>query len=136
MNNFTSLGIWQLAQNFFFKVHEISCHSALQRDVYVKNELLRASLSIPLFIAEGAGMNKPEEFTDFLQKARGSLDEVCSLLFVLEKIQPHLFPTLALRGEAAEIRLELNRVLQKLRSDKIQNHLDASYGQVRPSDIK
>ena len=46
----------------------------------VISQLKRASVSIPLNIAEGAGRNTDKEFRHFLHIARGSLSEVNTIL--------------------------------------------------------
>ncbi|HAP69180.1 MAG TPA: four helix bundle protein [Flavobacteriales bacterium] len=46
----------------------------------VISQLKRASVSIPLNIAEGVGRNTDKEFRHFLHIARGSLSEVNTIL--------------------------------------------------------
>ena len=114
MYNFTTLRVWQASQGFFLKIHELSYHSFFERNRYQQNQLLRASLSVPLNIAEGAGRGRSKEFAYFLRIARGSLDEVVSLLFILEKLQPQVFPVEELRAEASGIRAAINALHGKI----------------------
>ena len=114
MYNFTTLRVWQASQDFFIKVHELSYHSYFERNRYLQNQLLRASLSVSLNIAEGAGRGRSKEFAYFLRIARGSLDEVLSLLYILDKLQPQVFPLKELRDEASGIRAAINSLHGKI----------------------
>ena len=111
MIDYTSLRVWHSSQGFFLKVHELSYHSFFSREPYLKNQLLRATLSIHLNIAEGSGRGRDKEFAYFLRISRGSLDEVVSLLYILEKLQPGVFQTETLIDEAKSLKISLNALL-------------------------
>jgi len=51
------------------------------------SQLKRASVSIPLNVAEGAAKNTKKEFIHFLYIARGSSSEVDTLLILLMELQ-------------------------------------------------
>ena len=113
MIDYTSLRVWHSSQGFFLKVHELSYHSFFSRELYLKNQLLRATLSIHLNIAEGSGRGRDKEFAYFLRISRGSLDEVVSLLYILEKLQPGVFQTDTLIDEAKSLKISLNALLSR-----------------------
>ena len=116
MIDYTSLRVWHSSQGFFLKVHELSYHSFFSREPYLKNQLLRATLSIHLNIAEGSGRGRDKEFAYFLRISRGSLDEVVSLLYILEKLQPGVFQTDTLIDEAKSLKISLNALLSRTRA--------------------
>jgi four helix bundle protein len=122
MIDYTSLRVWHSSQNFFLKVHELSYHSFFSREFYLKNQLLRATLSIHLNIAEGSGRGRDKEFAYFLRISRGSLDEVMSLLYILEKLQPGVFHTPALIEEAKKLKISLNALLSKTSTSEKRKH--------------
>jgi len=75
MPNFRELKAWQCA-----KALAGECHKAVRKFPggernALGDQLLRASLSVPLNIAEGSGRKGPREFRRFLDIARGSLTE-------------------------------------------------------------
>ena len=123
MIDYTSLRVWHSSQSFFLKVHELSYHSFFIREFYLKNQLLRAALSIHLNIAEGSGRGRDKEFSYFLRISRGSLDEVMSLLYILEKLQPGVFRTPELIEDAKTLKISLNALLSKTNaSEKRKQH--------------
>jgi four helix bundle protein len=103
MIDYTSLRVWHSSQGFFLKVHELSYHSFFSRELYLKNQLLRATLSIHLNIAEGSGRGRDKEFAYFLRISRGSL----------EKLQPGVFQTDTLIDEAKSLKISLNALLSR-----------------------
>lgn len=62
---------------------------------YLENQLLRASASIALNIAEGSGKRTPEDQTRFYSIALGSLRE-CEAILAIERVND---PNLAALGD-------------------------------------
>ena len=114
MKDFRDLKIWETSQSFFLEMHAICRHPCFDQDRYLKVQLLRAALSIHLNIAEGAGRAKREEFAYFLRISRGSLDEVHSLLLLLDKMYQGQFRTIELRENLAGLRKSINALHARL----------------------
>lgn len=56
-----------------------SCQ-AIRVPAYVKDQLMRAALSVPLNLSEGSGKSSPKDRCRFYQIALGSLREVQTIL--------------------------------------------------------
>lgn len=79
---------FQLAKEFHW-----ACKT-LKISKYLQDQLLRASSSVVLNLAEGSGKRTPQEQRRFYGIALGSLRE-CEAILELEKIsEPHLLKTL------------------------------------------
>jgi len=85
MYDFTSLRVWQAAQELYLLVHPWQHHPHFIRNRFMKDQLFRAVLSIQLNLAEGAGRGRNKEFAFYIRIARGSVDEVRSLVLLLER---------------------------------------------------
>ncbi len=88
MNNkvekFEDLQIWQRSMDFVCKVYELFEHS---RDFGFKDQIQRASVSIPANISEGFERHTNKEFVRFLFIARGSSGECRTLLYLAKRIK-------------------------------------------------
>ena len=118
MKSFRDLQIWKTSQDVFFELHAMCRHPVFDQDRYLKLQLLRAALSIHLNIAEGAGRAKSGEFAYFLRMSRGSLDEVQSLLYVVERLHPGLFPVKERAPELDGLRKSSNALYARVKGGK------------------
>jgi len=87
MAPFRTLKVWQHAQRL-----AIECARAAKRfpdadQKVLAEQLLRASSSVPLNIAEGSARKGSKEFRRFLDVARGSLAEVESALDLAKELE-------------------------------------------------
>lgn len=79
IRTFEDLVVWQKAIAFVKQVYLITDEGALRRDFGLKDQLRRASVSIPTNIAEGFERSSRKEYLLFLNIAKGSAGEVRSL---------------------------------------------------------
>jgi len=71
---------WQEAMELVRLIYIFASELPSDEKFNVISQLKRASVSIPLNIAEGVGRNTDKEFRHFLHIARGSLSEVNTIL--------------------------------------------------------
>jgi four helix bundle protein len=74
--DFEQLIVWQKAASIFELIHAMTAEGLFRGDHSLKNQLRRASISIPSNIAEGFGRYSNKEFMRFLSIANGSTYEV------------------------------------------------------------
>lgn len=82
VRSFEDLMVWQKGIELVKKVYLLTASGALQRDFGLKDQLRRASVSIPTNIAEGFERSSRKEYLLFLNIAKGSAGEVRSLIRV------------------------------------------------------
>lgn len=79
------LECWRLAFEFVPLAY-VGRQFPAQERFELTSQLRRAATSIPLNIAEGAGRRTPKEFCQFLIIARGSINEVHTILLLAERL--------------------------------------------------
>ncbi len=84
MKRFEDLEVYQKAFEFSIKIYKIT--SSKTFDYNIKNQIQRASLSIPLNIAEGFELQSNKQFIKFLYISKGSSGEVRSLIKICERL--------------------------------------------------
>jgi four helix bundle protein len=100
---------FQIAKKYYWRCKELKVHRILQ------DQLLRASSSVALNLAEGSGKRTVEDQKRFFSIALGSLRE-CDAIIQLENIQD---PELATMGD------QLGAILFTLsRKDRLPKHID------------
>jgi four helix bundle protein len=110
--SFEGLEVWQRACRLavrFFQVFE-GCKLYALRD-----QVMRAALSVPSNIAEGAERGTQKEFARFLDIAKGSSGELRTQLYIAKKLQiikAVEFKTM--KQESIEISAMLEGLRQKL----------------------
>jgi four helix bundle protein len=72
--------------NFVTEIYKVSAHFPRSEQFGLANQIRRASISIPLNIAEGAGAGSDKEFCRFLGYARRSTYEVMSALEIANRL--------------------------------------------------
>jgi four helix bundle protein len=82
MQDYRKLRVWQEAHKLTVETYAVSAHFTAPRAWPLRNQLLRASVSVPSNIAEGAGRGSDEDFRRFLRHSLGSLNEVEYDLFL------------------------------------------------------
>lgn len=80
--SFTEIEAWQRARELTSRIYAVSKHGAFAKDLGLRDQIRRASVSVMSNIAEGFDRNGTAEFVQFLAVAKGSVAEVASQLFV------------------------------------------------------
>ncbi|HEY9742183.1 MAG TPA: four helix bundle protein [Coleofasciculaceae cyanobacterium] len=82
IETFEDLRVWQKGIELVKQIYLITKEGELSRDFGLRDQLRRASVSIPTNIAEGFERHSRKEYLNFLNIAKGSAGEVRSLLRV------------------------------------------------------
>ena len=84
IEKFEDLQIWQRSMEF---VYEIYRQFEVLRDFGFKDQIQRASVSVPANIAEGFERHSNKEFIRFLYIARGSAGECRTLMYLAKRLK-------------------------------------------------
>ena len=87
IRTFEDLEVWKRGCNLAVDLHVAVAES---KDFAVRNQMERASLSIPSNIAEGAERDTTPDFIRFLRYSKGSCGELRTQLYVSERIRQRL----------------------------------------------
>ena len=115
MHKFRKLKVWQRSMDFVTKIYRVSNEFPRSEQFGLTSQIRRAAISIPLNIAEGAGVGSNSEFQRFLSYALRSTYEVMSAVEIAEKLgyltdqEPH-----PLQDEADEIAAMIVGLSRKL----------------------
>ena len=86
IQTFEDLRVWQKGIELVKQVYLLTKEGDLSKDFGLRDQLRRASVSIPTNIAEGFERYSRKEYVNFLNIAKGSAGEVRSLLRVALEI--------------------------------------------------
>jgi four helix bundle protein len=115
MADFKRLEIWQKAHALAIQAHRVSrvIHGAAH--VSLRNQLVRAAMSVPTNIVEGRAQKSEADFCRFLRYAVASLDEVEYHLIVardLEAMSGEDFRSLT--AQLLVLRKQIHALIKKL----------------------
>ena len=82
VRTFEDLLVWQMGIELVKRVYVLTARGLFSRDFGLRDQIRRASVSIPTNIAEGFERASRKEYLQFLNIAKGSAGEVRSLLYV------------------------------------------------------
>lgn len=82
VRTFEDLLVWQMGIELVKRVYVLTASGLFSRDFGLRDQIRRASVSIPTNIAEGFERASRKEYLNFLNIAKGSAGEVRSLLYV------------------------------------------------------
>lgn len=82
VESFEDLRVWQKGIQLVKQIYIITNEGKLSKDFGLKDQLRRASVSIPTNVAEGFERRSRKEYVNFLNIAKGSAGELRSLLRV------------------------------------------------------
>ncbi len=112
MERFEDIVAWQKARELTAEVYRCSQQEHLRKDFALRDQLVRASISIMANIAEGFERGRLSEFHQFLSVSKASCAELRSHLYVALDagyLTAKEFETLRLKAE------EVGRILGGLR---------------------
>ncbi|MEN9663292.1 MAG: hypothetical protein RL324_2241 [Verrucomicrobiota bacterium] len=113
MPDYRKLNVWVKAKNLAVETYRAVAHSQVARDFGLRDQMLRASVSIASNIAEGYTRETPPDRAHFLNIARASCAELETQLCIAEEARL-LPPT-----DSEKLRTsseEISRMLYTLRS--------------------
>ena len=112
IKTFEDLDIWRRGCNLTVEIHVALSES---RDFALRNQMERASLSIPSNIAEGCERDSTADFIKFLRYSKGSCGELRTQLYIAEKIRKRLgAPPMEGSRDMIQVTRELSRMIQGL----------------------
>ena len=76
MGDFRKLRVWQAAQQLAIDAHRVTVRMRGARSATLRDQLLRAAMSVPANIVEGSAHTSRREFARFLQYALSSVSEL------------------------------------------------------------
>jgi len=76
MSDFKKLLVWQKAHAMALDAHQIAGRIRGAKHAALRNQMIRAGMSVPANIVEGSGQRSPREFSRFLRIALNSTTEL------------------------------------------------------------
>ncbi|HUQ46606.1 MAG TPA: four helix bundle protein [Gemmatimonadaceae bacterium] len=76
MSDFRKLGVWQKAHQVMLDTHSLAGNIRSAPYLALKNQVVRAAMSIPANIVEGRAQRTDKEFSRFLGYSIGSASEL------------------------------------------------------------
>ena len=92
INQFEDLIVWQKAMSLCLEIYRISSWGEFGRDWGLRDQIRRASVSIPSNIAEGFERHSAQELRHYLNIAKGSAGEVRTQLALASRLE-YISPT-------------------------------------------
>jgi four helix bundle protein len=87
MHNYRELKIWQKGRMLVKDIYQLTQQFPSDERFGLTTQARRAAVSIPLNISEGAGRGTDKDFSHFLDMARGSVNEVETLIFLSNDLE-------------------------------------------------
>ena len=87
MHNYKEMKIWQKGRILVKEIYQLTQKFPSDERFGLTAQARRAAISIPLNISEGAGRGTDKDFNHFLDMARGSVNEVETLIFLSNDLE-------------------------------------------------
>jgi four helix bundle protein len=110
IESFEDLRVWQNGMSLVKQIYVITNEGKLSKDFGLRDQLRRASVSVPTNIAEGFERSSRKEYLNFLNFAKGSVGEVRSLLRVAVEVG---YIEQSTYSQLYDRAIELSRMLSK-----------------------
>ncbi len=113
MQDFKNLRVWQKGHQLAVHAYELSSYLHEPKGWPLQNQILKAAISIPSNVAEGAGRGSDPDFCRFLWYSMGSCNEFESDLLFGRDVQLIPVPLFTQLGnELSDVRKTLTRLIQ------------------------
>lgn len=86
IKNFEELECWKASRDLYLKIRSLVYSSEVKSEFYLKDQILRAALSVSNNIAEGFERGGEKEFRRYLIIANGSAAECKSMLLIISDV--------------------------------------------------
>jgi len=86
MGNFKELKVWRLSKDLAVKIYKLTENGGFLKDFGLKDQIRRASVSIPSNIAEGDNLDTDKQSVRHFYIARGSVAELRTQLVIGNEI--------------------------------------------------
>ena len=119
MQDYRNLRVWQKAHQLAVNAYALPAYLQEPRDWALRDQILKAAISIPSNIAEGAGRGSDPDFARFLWYSMGSCNEFESDLILggdVKLIPGDVFTRLG--NEVYEVRQTLTRLIQTVEGSR------------------
>lgn len=87
IQRFEDLEVWKEAMNLSEKIYLITCEDKIRKEYSLRDQLIRAVISITNNIAEGFEYDNTKDFIKFLRYSKGSTGEVRNILTFLQRVK-------------------------------------------------
>lgn len=113
MQDYRELRVWQKSHQLALNTYELPAYMVKPEAWPLRDQILRAAISIPSNIAEGAGRGSDPDFCRFLWHSMGSCNELEAQLLLASDLKfiPSAVHT-RLANEVSEVRQLLTRLIQ------------------------
>lgn len=112
---YKDLEVWKAAMQMVEDIYALTSTFPASEQFGLTAQLRRAAISIPANIAEGYGRRSEDSFVNLLRIAKGSVNEVETLLLVSERLSI----CSEIQGRVAKIGSMLTNLISKVRSDHV-----------------
>ena len=86
MRNYRELHAWQVGFSLARQLYELTAVFPREEVFGLTSQIRRAAVSVPSNLAEGAGRASKKEFVQFVNIARGSLNEIETQLLLAQEL--------------------------------------------------
>lgn len=116
---YRELEVWQVARLFVAEIYVATSSFPTSEQFGLTSQIRRAAVSVPANIAEGYGRQSPKAYGQFLRIAKGSVNEVETLL-ILANDMKFLSEVEGLLNKTARIGSMLTKLIQKVEVNVIR----------------
>lgn len=113
MGNFEHLEVWSEAKDLAVSIYKITSTGLVSKDFGLRDQIRRASVSVPSNIAEGEESGRNKKGINYFYISKGSLAELATqitIAFEIEYIDPDMFESL--RSKINTLSAKLRKLIQ------------------------